>query len=72
MEDDESLDPVDVSFLGPPAVVPHVNRLPHAIQQLRFSRLHDDDDGIVINDGARGVRDVSANERESDGRVDYR
>jgi hypothetical protein len=40
VKDDESPDPVDVRVLGPPAIVPCSDSIPHAIEKLRWrSRL---------------------------------
>jgi hypothetical protein len=36
MENDEPLDPMNVSFLCAPAIVTRANRLAHLIKQLRF------------------------------------
>jgi hypothetical protein len=33
VKDDVPADPVDVRLLGPPAVVPHANRVAHAVKQ---------------------------------------
>ena len=45
VKDDESPDPVDVGVLGPPAVVPCSDSIPHAIEELRLrSRLGERND----------------------------
>jgi hypothetical protein len=51
----ESPNPVDIGVLGPAAVVPHPNGLAHAIEQLRWLRLHEDDDAIVTVEPTSGL-----------------
>jgi hypothetical protein len=40
IEEDEAPDPVHIGFLGAPTVVPHPNRLMHALEQPRAAYLY--------------------------------